>query len=282
MNLRLTCLLAGLILLSCGVDKRNKEGSIETHFSAQGGIEWVVEREIDASKHSIDAAVYSFTSRPLAQALVGAANRGVKVRIVMDPGNAGRDYSKATYLVNKGIEVRTEKGRGLMHHKFALIDDSVLITGSYNWTASAEAENDENILLLRGFSSIRKAYLNEFNRLWREARGWNAKPETFVQLSVIDLDALTKHVDEEVRIRGKVMRVGYSERSNTYFLDFSTDPEGFTVVIFSSVVEKFEGLGLKITDYEGAEVEVSGELIDHPEYGLEIILDEPSQVQIVK
>lgn len=282
MKSRLLPLIITIALLSsCEVKERTVQGSVKSHFSAGQGIEWVVEREIDNAGKRIDVAVYTFTSRPLAQALVDAKDRGVRVRVLLDPSNASGDYSKAAYLVNNGIDVCTEKGAGLMHHKFVLIDDSILITGSFNWTASAEAENDENILLLKGFPATCRSYSREFERIWSEARPWQSEPREIVTISATDLRALRKHVGDEVSVQGQVIRVGYSERSNTYFLNFSEDQEGFTVVIFSSAVEKFERLGISILDYEGAQVDVMGELIDHPEYGLEIIVEEPSQIRIL-
>jgi len=89
-------------------------------------------------------------------------------------------------------------------------------------------------------------------------------------------------VGEKAKVCGKVVRVGYSERSNTYFLDFSDNEGGFTAVIFSSAVEKFDILNISILEYEGANVGITGELIDHPSYGLEIIVEEPSQIQVFK
>lgn len=282
--LRFFSLFAFLGILSCrsriGQSEPAAQGSIESHFSAGEGIEWVVERELDAAGKNIDAAIYAFTSRPLAQALVDAHNRGVKVRVIVDPSGASSPYGKATYLFEHGIDVRTEKGAGLMHHKFALIDDSVLITGSFNWTAAAENENDENILVLRGYLRIFRSYSCEFERLWREAKVYTGKMPETCEVSATDLRVLRKHVEEQVKVCGKVTRVGYSERSNTYFLNFAADTDGFTAVIFSSAVGKFDILGISIPDYEGAYVGITGELIDHPQYGLEIIVEEPSQIEV--
>ena len=276
--------LAAIVLLGilgCQTKERTVEGSVQSHFSAQDGIEWVIEREIDAAAKRIDVAVYTFTSRPLAQALDDARERGVRVRVILDPSNASGSYSKAAYLINNGVDVRVERGVGLMHHKFALIDDSVLITGSFNWTASAEAENDENILVLKGFPATYRAYLREFERLWRDAKVWEEGEGEIVELSATDTRALKKSAGEKVAVIGKVLRVGCSERSNTYFLNFSEGKNGLTCVIFSSAVEKFKRLDIDITSYEGAQVEVFGELIDHPEYGLEIIIEEPSQIRVL-
>ena len=279
-KLRLSLILIAS-LVTCTTKERTVEGSLQSHFSSQDGIEWVIEREIDAAGRRIDAAIYTFTSRPLAQALVDAHKRAVRVRILLDPSNASGEYSKAAYLINNGVDVRVERGVGLMHHKFALVDDSIIITGSFNWTASAETDNDENVLLLTGFPATYRAYSREFERIWRDAKVWEEGEGEIVELSATDTRALKKNAGEEVAVIGKVLRVGYSERSNTYFLNFSEGKNGFTVVIFSSAAVKFERLGIDITSYEGRQVEVMGELIDYPEYGLEIIIEEPSQIRVL-
>lgn len=273
--------LFAVALLSCQTKEGSKDGTVEAHFSRQEGIEWVIEKELDNAGKSVSIAIYNFTSRPLAQAVLDAHKRGVDVKVIMDPSNANATYSKAFYLNQNGIEVRVERGRGLMHNKFALIDDSILITGSFNWTASAEAENDENIVILKGFPNTYRSYSREFSRLWQESEPWQEKSPEPVDIHASNLRLLKKNAGKNVKISGRVVRVGYSEKSNTYFLDFSEDRSGLTVVIFSSVVGKFERLGLSIEDYEGDSVEVAGELVDDSKYGLEIILEEPSQVKVL-
>jgi hypothetical protein len=83
------------------------------------------------------------------------------------------------------------------------------------------------------------------------------------------------------RIRGRVFRVGYSGKSNTYFLDFGPAREALTAVIFASAVELFENSKLSPKTFEGKEVEIEGEIKDHPQYGLELILEGPSQIKVV-
>jgi hypothetical protein len=75
-------------------------------------------------------------------------DRGVKVRVIMDRSQAAGRYSMAGRLIADSIPVRIGAGKGLMHDKFAVIDDSITLTGSYNWTEAAETRNDENLLVL--------------------------------------------------------------------------------------------------------------------------------------
>ncbi len=133
--------------------------------------------EINASEKSIDIAVYDFTSRPLARALVKAKNRGVKIRVILDRSANGPDnrYTKYPFLKANGIDVRFAvphiawDREGLMHNKFAVIDNRIVVTGSANWTASAFKINDENVLIIKRFD-IANVYEKEFDYLWKRSR----------------------------------------------------------------------------------------------------------------
>lgn len=85
----------------------------------------------------------------------------------------------------------------------------------------------------------------------------------------------------EVRVRGRVYRVGHSAKSNTYFLNFGPSRSSFTAVIFSSSLELFHKGKIDPRSYEGKEVELTGEIKDHPKYGLEMILEDPTQIRVV-
>ena len=92
--------------------------------------------------------MYSFTSREIAQALIEAKKRDVKVKITMDNAQIKDHYSKSRYLAAKGFNIKFHMGPGLMHDKFAVIDDKEVLTGSFNWTTSAERKNAENLLII--------------------------------------------------------------------------------------------------------------------------------------
>lgn len=85
----------------------------------------------------------------------------------------------------------------------------------------------------------------------------------------------------QARVRGRVYRVGHSAKSDTYFLNFGPSRSSFTGVIFASSLELFERRMLHPRDYEGREVEMMGEIRDHPKYGLEMILEDPSQIKVL-
>ena len=134
-------------------------------FSPNGGCQQAVIEQISKAKKTIDVAIYHLTSREIAQALIEAKNRGVAIRIFMDKGEAETKYSKSKYLSQKGIDIKYFLGKGLMHNKFAVIDHGVLITGSFNWTPTADRENQENLLILTA-SDLIKQYADRFELLW--------------------------------------------------------------------------------------------------------------------
>ena len=96
-----------------------------------------------------------------------------------------------------------------------------------------------------------------------------------------DVDRIRGLTGNRARIRGRVFRVGHSAKSNTYFLNFGPSREALTGVIFASAVESFDKKKLAPKSYEGKEIEIDGVVRDHPQYGLEVILEDPAQIRII-
>lgn len=139
---------------------------VEVFFSPQDNCAREIISRIDDAKSSVYIAMYFFTSRPIAQVLVKAKDRGVDVKVCLDKEQPSYEYSKSEYLHNKRINMRLIGGSGIMHHKFCVIDEHMVITGSYNWTARADLENDESLVVINS-REIAKKFLKEFNQLWQ-------------------------------------------------------------------------------------------------------------------
>lgn len=136
--------------------------------SSQSALQLVLST-INSATRSIDVAAYSFTSKPVAAALVAARKRGVAVRVVADEkGNAGK-YTAVTFLANQGVPVRVNGRYAIMHNKFMVVDGNTVQTGSFNYTASATARNAENVLVVQNSPELARAYQSEFDRLWNES-----------------------------------------------------------------------------------------------------------------
>ena len=113
----------------------------------------------------------------------------------------------------------------------------------------------------------------------------NAVTETsaseLTPIAARDIERIRSLVGQQARIRGRVFRVGHSAKSNTYFINFGPSREALTAVIFKSAVELFEKSKQSPMQFENRDVEIVGHVKDHPQYGLEIILEHPRQIKIV-
>jgi hypothetical protein len=103
----------------------------------------------------------------------------------------------------------------------------------------------------------------------------------FPVLAARDVEKIRGLAGQQARIRGRVFRVGHSAKSNTYFLSFGPSREALTAVIFASATELFDKNKLPPKKFENREVEISGSIKDHPQYGLEIVLEHPKQIKIL-
>jgi len=139
-------------------------------FSPQGGVEDMLVDAIGRSKHTIDVAMFSFYAQRVADALIAAKTRGVVVRVVGDGMQARR--SQPMLALSKGVDLRLSAGRGgvgAMHHKYALFDGALLMSGSYNFSANAEQFNFENDLFTVDPAEA-AAFAGEFSAVWAQAR----------------------------------------------------------------------------------------------------------------
>jgi hypothetical protein len=285
-------MIASILLLVLGFLSSSfcsASSEIEVYFSPNGGAAHAIIKKIESAEKSIAVAMYAFTSGDLAKALVKAHEKGIDVRILLDGDFIKNEYSKHNFLSKRGVSVRVDKShvtrpekiKGYMHHKFAIIDNKILITGSYNWTASAEEKSDENLLIFNNAPDLVKAYKKEFDRIWHRTFEVEIAPTRLV-IEATDLSGLKKHAGETATVRGKVYDVYFSSRSGTYFVNFGPERTSFTAVIFSSAVKEFIRQGIDPQDYEGKLLEIDGQVINHPQYGLEIILEDPIQVRIIE
>jgi phosphatidylserine/phosphatidylglycerophosphate/cardiolipin synthase-like enzyme len=106
-------------------------------------------KQIAAAKTSIYLMAYSFTSKPIELALVAAAKRGVKVEVILDKSNVGYKYSGSTVMVAAGIPTTIDDSHAIAHNKIVIIDESVVLGGSFNYTNAAQKSNAENMTVTK-------------------------------------------------------------------------------------------------------------------------------------
>lgn len=141
----------------------------EVGFSPQGQALNIILGSINGAQSSILVAAYTFTSKPIAEALLKANRRGVKVRIIADEQENTRSYSATRFLANQGVPVRLASNYPIHHHKFLVIDGRHVLTGSFNFSAAAAERNAENVLLLQNVKPIADDYAREWSRVWLES-----------------------------------------------------------------------------------------------------------------
>lgn len=144
-------------------------GRIEVLFTPWDDAEGALLREIGKAEHSIRVQAFLITSRNITRALIAAHERGIAVRVLADREMVAKgENSRVPDLQSSGIDVRLETRYTSAHNKILLIDvegnHPVIITGSYNFTFSAQARNAENLLILRDNPALARAYLANWRR----------------------------------------------------------------------------------------------------------------------
>ncbi|PWB65081.1 MAG: hypothetical protein C3F14_05885 [Deltaproteobacteria bacterium] len=165
-GISILCLLLALALLCgppCPVLSAPSAGpSIRTFFSPNGGGTEAIASEIRNARSEVLVQAYSFTSVPIARALLDARKRGVKVTVILDKSQRTAKYSASTFLTNARIPTYIDAKHAIAHNKIIIIDRECVITGSFNFTKAAEEKNAENILMIRGNPDLAAKYLANF------------------------------------------------------------------------------------------------------------------------
>jgi phosphatidylserine/phosphatidylglycerophosphate/cardiolipin synthase-like enzyme len=161
------------------------------HFSPKGGCTDVVVAELGRARREVLVLAYSFTSRPITQALIDAKLRGVKVDIVLDHSNEKEKITELPYMVEQGLEPVIDPHHAIAHNKVMVIDQKTILTGSFNFTHQAEQENAENLLVLKGHPELAASYRRDFTLHKAHARAPQLQgvPATGAALRIHTADA---------------------------------------------------------------------------------------------
>jgi phosphatidylserine/phosphatidylglycerophosphate/cardiolipin synthase-like enzyme len=143
--------------------------SVEVYFSPEDGVATYVLQRLAAAKKSIHFMTFSYTSSAIADAMVAQVQAGRAVRGVFERQNAGGTGSAFSRLRQGGVDVLEDGNCYILHHKVIVIDARTVITGSYNFTNSAERDNDENLVIVDD-PNLARVYLDEFQRVYAQAQ----------------------------------------------------------------------------------------------------------------
>ena len=136
-----------------------QSGPLQVFFSPDGGCTGAVVGELNRAKQTILVQAYTFTSAPIANALVTAARRGVKVQVILDRSQRSEQYSSADFLAHSGIPTFIDAKHAIAHSKVMVIDACTVITGSFNFTKAAESKNAENLLVIHSARELAGQYV---------------------------------------------------------------------------------------------------------------------------
>ena len=148
------------ILLALFLAVSIQAADIQVYFSPQGGCTEAVVANLDKATNTVLVQAYSFTSAPIAQALVDAHKRGVNVEVILDKSQRTEKYSAADFIQHAGIPTFIDAKHAIAHNKIMVIDGATILTGSFNFTKAAEENNAENLLVIQNAALAEKYAAN--------------------------------------------------------------------------------------------------------------------------
>lgn len=138
----------------------------EIYFSPGEACRSAIIQQLGAARKQLNICVFTISDDDITESILRAHKRGIKTMVITDNDKALDLGSDIQQLAKAGVSVRMDDTPGHMHHKFMVIDEGIVLTGSYNWTRSAARSNHENILLTKD-ETVVKSFLSEFDQLWK-------------------------------------------------------------------------------------------------------------------
>jgi phosphatidylserine/phosphatidylglycerophosphate/cardiolipin synthase-like enzyme len=143
--------------------------TVEVYFSPEDGVAKYVLQRLAAARRSIHFMTFSYTADAISDAMIAKVKAGLRVRGVFERQNANGSGADFNRLQQGGVDVLRDGNCYILHHKVIIIDARTVITGSYNFTSSAEKDNDENLVIVDD-PNLARAYLDEFERVYAQAQ----------------------------------------------------------------------------------------------------------------
>lgn len=142
----------------------DEETTCQTCFTPGENCTQLIINTLNKATHSVYVQAYSFTSAPIANALMNLKKRNVDVQVILDKSQIKNNrYSSAKFLMNSNIPTWIDYRPAIAHNKVMIIDDRILITGSFNFTKAAQEKNAENVLIINN-PKLASEYLANWNK----------------------------------------------------------------------------------------------------------------------
>ena len=155
---------------SFGADKAvSASGTIQVVFAPEDDAAGLILQALNGAKKQVLVQAYSFTSKPIAQALIAAKLRGVDVQLIADREQASKmERNRVSEIAAGGVPTFLDGEHQSAHNKVMVIDhgtpNATVITGSYNFTNAAQFKNAENLLIIRGNKALTDVYARNWQR----------------------------------------------------------------------------------------------------------------------
>lgn len=220
-------LLLSLVVSSVYAAETFSPARVAVYFSPNGGTTEAVVRELNAATTQVLMQAYSFTSAPIAKALVEAHKRGVKILAVLDQSNETDRYSAATFLNNAGIQPLIDDKHAIAHSKVMVIDSHAIITGSFNFTKAAEEKNAENLLVIKDAPELVKAYETTITMHAGHSHPYKGREARTVSLGTPQASGVSGniHGNQKSKIYHLPNCPGYAGMNATSIVSFTSEAE---------------------------------------------------------
>lgn len=204
-----------------------------------GGLPDQVAASMDTAQRTLDVVVYEFNWEPLADAMIRAAERGVRVRLVTDTDTVTEDQALIAELEDANIPVVDDQRNPIMHDKFVIIDSSIVWTGSMNFTINDGYKNNNNFMEIRS-TRLAENYQAKFDQMFED----KIFGETlFAPNPVVTIGgtAVETYFSPDAGVADAILEELRAAETSIYFLAFS-----FTRDDMSSVLIEKHQAGLPV------------------------------------
>ena len=155
----------------------NRKLLVKTCFTPESLCTPQIVESINTARTSLYVQAYSFTSAPIANALILAKKRGVDVRVILDKSQLAAKGSQLPTLLEAKVPFFIDWIAGIAHNKVMIIDEVLVLTGSFNFTNAADTRNAENVLWLSD-PEIARLYKDNWDKRKQHAKAYPEYTET--------------------------------------------------------------------------------------------------------
>ena len=143
--------------------------TVENYFAPEDKVAEKIRARLSRTQKTIDFMAFAFTNSDLGNVVLERAGAGVKVRGVFEKSGSDTRFSQYARMKQAGLDVWQDGNPYLMHHKVFIMDGQTVVLGSYNFSQSADQDNDENLLIVDD-TRLAEAFTAEFQRVYEQAK----------------------------------------------------------------------------------------------------------------